>query len=90
MGKHLDARGRRLIGWDEILEGGLAPNATVMSWRGLEGAVAAAKLGHDTVLSPWPLMYLDNRQSASPDEPPGRGRVVSLKDVYDFDRLPRR
>jgi hexosaminidase len=88
VGKHLDARGRRLIGWDEILEGGLAPNATVMSWRGLEGAVAAAKQGHDTVLSPWPLMYLDNRQSASPDEPPGRGRVVSLKDVYDFDPAP--
>jgi len=88
VGKHLDTRGRRLIGWDEILEGGLAPNATVMSWRGLEGAVAAAKQGHDTVLSPWPLMYLDNRQSASPDEPPGRGRVVSLKDVYDFDPAP--
>jgi hexosaminidase len=88
VGKHLDARGRRLIGWDEILEGGLAPNATVMSWRGLEGAIAAAKQGHDTVLSPWPLMYLDNRQSASPDEPPGRGRVVSLKDVYDFDPAP--
>ena len=89
VGKHLDARGRRLIGWDEILEGGLAPNATVMSWRGLEGAIAAARLGHDTVLSPWPLMYLDNRQSASPDEPPGRGRVVSLKDVYDFDPAPK-
>ncbi|OZA77280.1 MAG: beta-hexosaminidase [Caulobacter sp. 39-67-4] len=89
IGKHLDKRGRRLIGWDEILEGGLAPNATVMSWRGLEGAIAAAKLGHDTVLSPWPLMYLDNRQSASPDEPPGRGRVVSLKDVYDFDPAPK-
>jgi len=88
VGKHLSARGRRLIGWDEILEGGLAPNATVMSWRGLEGAVAAARQGHDTVLSPWPLMYLDNRQSASPDEPPGRGRVVSLKDVYDFDPAP--
>ena len=89
IGKHLDKRGRRLIGWDEILEGGLAPNATVMSWRGLEGAIAAAKLGHDTVLSPWPLMYLDNRQSAAPDEPPGRGRVVSLKDVYDFDPAPK-
>lgn len=89
VGKHLSARGRRLIGWDEILEGGLAPNATVMSWRGLDGAIAAAKQGHDTVLSPWPLMYLDNRQSPSPDEPPGRGRVVSLKDVYDFDPAPK-
>ncbi|MDB5457951.1 MAG: beta-hexosaminidase, partial [Caulobacter sp.] len=85
---HLNARGRRLIGWDEILEGGLAADATVMSWRGVDGAVAAAKAGHDTVLSPAPLLYLDNRQSASADEPPGRGRVVSLKDVYDFDPAP--
>jgi hexosaminidase len=88
LGTHIAAHGRRLIGWDEILEGGLAPDATVMSWRGIDGAVAAAKLGHDTVLSPWPLLYLDNRQSASADEPPGRSRVVSLKDVYDFDPAP--
>ena len=88
VGKTLEKRGRRLIGWDEILEGGLAPNATVMSWRGIDGAVAAAKQGHDTVLSPHPVLYLDNRQSTSPDEPTGRGRVVSLKDVYAFDPAP--
>jgi len=88
VGKSLDKRGRRLIGWDEILEGGLAPNATVMSWRGIDGAIAAAKAGHDTVLSPHPTLYLDNRQSLSPDEPTGRGQVISLKDVYAFDPAP--
>lgn len=88
VGKTLEKRGRRLIGWDEILEGGLAPNATVMSWRGIDGAIAAAKAGHGTVLSPHPTLYLDNRQSASPEEPTGRGKVVSLKDVYAFDPAP--
>ena len=58
MEKFIDAKGRKLIGWDEILEGGLAPNATVMSWRGIDGAIAAAKAGHDTVLSPAPDLYL--------------------------------
>lgn len=88
VGKTLDKRGRRLIGWDEIIEGGLAPNATVMSWRGIDGAIAAAKQGHDTVLSPHPTLYMDNRQSASPEEPTGRGHVSSLKDVYAFDPAP--
>ena len=66
------AHGRRLIGWDEILEGGLAPNATVMSWRGIDGAVAAAAAGHDAVLSPAPVLYFDNRPLDTPT-PPGRG-----------------
>ncbi len=88
VGRSLDRRGRRLIGWDEILEGGLAPNATVMSWRGIDGAVAAAKAGHDTVLSPHPTLYLDHRQSASWEEPTGRGLIVTLKDVYAFDPAP--
>jgi hexosaminidase len=87
MEAHLNAHGRRLIGWDEILEGGLSPDATVMSWRGVDGAVQAAALGHDTVLSPAPVLYLDNRQSAS-DGAPGRGFVVSLEDVYRFDPTP--
>lgn len=87
--KHINGRGRRLIGWDEILEGGLAPNATVMSWRGIEGAVAAASQGHDTVLSPEPTLYFDRRQSTSLDEPPGRTIVSSLKDVYQFDAAPK-
>jgi hexosaminidase len=86
--KHLAAHGRRLIGWDEILEGGIAPEATIMSWRGLDGAVAAAGVGHDTVLSPWPILYFDNRQGSSAAEPPGRGRVLSLQEVYGFDPMP--
>lgn len=84
--KYLNARGRRLIGWDEILEGGLAPNATVMSWRGIEGAVTAAAAGHDAVLSPAPTLYLDNRPLNWAR--PGRGPVVSVEDVYRFDPAP--
>jgi hexosaminidase len=84
--KFLNAHGRKLIGWDEILEGGLAPNATVMSWRGIDGAVAAAQAGHDTVLSPWPTLYFDNRQMD--DTQPGRGRMITVKDVYEFDPAP--
>jgi hexosaminidase len=86
--KHINRRGRRMIGWDEILEGGLAQDATVMSWRGVEGAVAAASQGHDAVLAPDSTLYMDRRQSASADEPPGRIKIVSLKDVYDFDAAP--
>ena len=86
--KHINSRGRRMIGWDEILEGGLAQNATVMSWRGIDGAVAAASQGHDAVLAPDSTLYMDRRQSASADEPPGRIRIVSLKDVYEFDAAP--
>ena len=88
MGKYLEAHGRRLIGWDEILEGGVPPGAAVMSWRGVDGAIAAAASGHDTVLSPAPTLYLDFRQGTGPSEPPGRGEVVSLERVYRFDPLP--
>jgi hexosaminidase len=88
LGAYLSAHGRRQIGWDEILEGGVPKDAAVMSWRGVEGAIAAAAGGHDTVLSPSPTLYLDNRQGSGPNEPPGRGTVVSLEDVYRFDPLP--
>lgn len=87
MEKYLSGKGRRLIGWDEILEGGLAPNATVMSWRGIDGAVAAASSGHDVVLSPGPTLYFDNRPFDAP-RPPGRGRVITVEDVYAFDPVP--
>ena len=80
-------KGRKLIGWDEILEGGLAPNATVMSWRGIDGAIAAAKAGHDTVLSPAPDLYFDHWQSPG-DISPGRSNTLSLKDVYLFNPEP--
>jgi hexosaminidase len=84
--KYLNDHGRRLIGWDEILEGGLAPNATVMSWRGIQGAVTAAAAGHDAVLSPAPTLYLDNRPLDWAR--PGRGPVISVEDVYRFDPAP--
>ncbi|HKC92162.1 MAG TPA: beta-N-acetylhexosaminidase, partial [Candidatus Limnocylindria bacterium] len=75
--RHFDAwlqkRGRRLVGWDEILEGGLAPGATVMSWRGEEGGIAAAKAGHDVVMAPQKPTYLDHSQTELPIEPPGIG-----------------
>jgi hexosaminidase len=88
LGAYLSRHGRRQIGWDEILEGGVPPEAAVMSWRGVEGAIAAAARGHDTVLSPAPILYLDNRQGSTPAEPPGRGTVITLEDVYRFDPLP--
>jgi hexosaminidase len=88
IGEYLSAHGRRQIGWDEILEGGVPPNSAVMSWRGVDGAITAAARGHDTVLSPYPTLYFDNRQGAGPGEPPGRAAVVSLEDVYRFDPLP--
>jgi hexosaminidase len=85
IGRFLAQHGRRLVGWDEILEGGIAPDATVMSWRGVDGARTAAQSGHDAVLAAWPTLYFDNRQGAAATEPPGRGRVVGLRDVYEFD-----
>jgi hexosaminidase len=88
MGEYLRAHGRRLVGWDEILEGGVPADAAVMSWRGVQGAITAAAAGHDAVLSPDPTLYLDSRQGRSPSEPPGRGTVETLADVYHFDPLP--
>ena len=87
IGKFVSSKGRKLIGWDEILDGGLPADATVMSWRGIEGAVAAAKAGHDTVLSPAPDLYFDHWQSPG-DTSPGRSNTLSLKDVYLFNPLP--
>jgi hexosaminidase len=84
----LNAHGRRLIGWDEILQGGLPPTATVMSWHGVDGAITAAKAGHDAVLAASPMLYFDHRQSDLADQAPGRGPVIGLRDVYDFDPAP--
>ncbi len=88
IGRFLAAHGRRLIGWDEILEGGLPPSAVVMSWQGEAGGVAAARAGHDVVMAPSPLMYFDHIQSDLHDEPPGRPDVVSLRDVYAYEPVP--
>jgi hexosaminidase len=84
----LAARGRRLIGWDEILEGGLAPGAAVSSWRGYEGGIAAARAGHDVVMCPEQQVYLDHRQDPGPDEPVPIGFVRTLEDVYRFAPVP--
>ncbi len=83
----LAARGKRLIGWDEILEGGLVPDATVMSWRGTGGAVQAAREGHDVILSPTSHCYFDYQQSDSPVEPGAHG-VIPLETVYEFNPTP--
>jgi len=89
IGKYLAAHGRKLIGWDDILEGGVPAEATVMSWRGAQGAIDAAKQGHDVIMAPSPVMYFDHLQSSAHAEPPGRPDVVSLEDVYRFEPIPR-
>ena len=88
IGRFLDARGRRLIGWDEILEGGVPARAAVMSWRGTAGGIAAARAGHDVVMAPSPVLYLDHWQGNPVREPPGRPAIVSLEDVYRFEPVP--
>ncbi len=84
----LTGHGRRTLGWDEILEGGLAPNATVMSWRGMQGGIAAAKQGHDAILTPTRPLYFNYRQSDAADEAPGRFALNTLSDVYHVDTAP--
>ncbi|MEU5168987.1 beta-N-acetylhexosaminidase [Streptomyces mutomycini] len=81
-------RGRRLIGWDEILEGGLAEGAAVSSWRGYAGGIAAAEAGHDVVMCPEQQVYLDHRQDGGPEEPMPIGYVRTLEDVYRFEPVP--
>ena len=82
--KFVNSKGRDIIGWDEILEGGLAPNATVMSWRGTSGGIKAIKAGHDVVMTPGEL-YLDHTQDAPFKEPISIGGYGSLKVTYDFN-----
>lgn len=86
--KILQAKGKRLIGWDEILEGGLAPSATVMSWRGEEGGIAAAKMGHDVVMTPGAYCYFDQYQGAKETEPLAIGGNTTLEKVYSYNPLP--
>lgn len=87
--KFINSKGRKLIGWDEILEGGLAPNATVMSWRGILGGVEAAKQGHDVVMTPTTHCYLDYYQSENTDkEPLAIGGYLPLDTVYNFEPVP--
>ncbi len=86
--RYLDAHGRRAIGWDEIVESELPPDAAVMSWRGTAGGVEAARAGHDVVLAPAPTLYLDHLQTDAADAPPGRWPVMTTRDVYEFNPLP--
>jgi len=88
LGDYLANHGRRLIGWDEILGGKVPGNAIVMSWHGIDGAVTAAKSGHDAVLAASPILYLDHMQSASGDEPPGRAEIIDWQQFYGFDPAP--
>lgn len=85
--KFLSAKGRRLVGWDEILEGGLAPNATVMSWRGTAGGIEAARSGHDVVMSPTSHCYFDYYQGKH-DEPRAIGGFLPVEIVYSLEPVP--
>lgn len=87
--KIIAKNGKKLIGWDEILEGGIAPNATIMSWRGTEGGQIAAGNGHDVIMTSEAYVYLDYYQSDSADEPYTFGWLTPLKKVYSFDPIPK-
>ena len=88
MEKFLNAHGRQIMGWDEILEGGLAPNATVMSWRGTDGGVEAAKQNHDVVMTPNRYVYLDYYQADPKTEKYGVGPVVTVEKIHGYNPTP--
>ncbi|MFC0773934.1 beta-N-acetylhexosaminidase [Terrimonas alba] len=87
MGKIIESKGKKMIGWDEILQGGLAPGAAVMSWRGAQGGVEAAKLGHEVVMSPNDFVYIDLMQGDAIIEPPVYSSI-RLKKTYQFEPIP--
>ncbi len=86
--KFVNSKGRHIIGWDEILEGGLAPNATVMSWTGIKGGIEAARLHHKAIMTPYKHLYLDFYQSQSSTEPLAIGGYTPLKKVYQYEPVP--
>lgn len=87
--RFLGENGKRLIGWDEILEGGLPPDATVMSWRGILGGIEASRMGHDVIMTPYSHLYLDYYQSEHPvEEPLAIGGFLPLDTVYAYDPMP--
>ncbi|MBX2978832.1 MAG: family 20 glycosylhydrolase [Flavobacteriales bacterium] len=88
MERFVNSKGRKIIGWDEILEGGLAPNAAVMSWRGTEGGIAAAKAGHYAVMSPGSHCYFDHYQGDPANEPVAFGGYTTLQKVYSYEPVP--
>src|SRR4030095_2365152 len=85
--KIINSKGKKMIGWDEILEGGLAPNAAVMSWRGMKGGIQAAKMGHEVVMSPTTFVYIDYMQGDAVVEPPVYA-TLRLKKSYEFEPVP--
>jgi len=87
--KFVNSKGRKIIGWDEILEGGLAPNAAVMSWRGTEGGIAAAKEKHFVVMTPGSHCYFDHYQGDPKNEPVAIGGYTNLEKVYGFNPIPK-
>ncbi|MEP6704500.1 MAG: family 20 glycosylhydrolase, partial [Acidobacteriota bacterium] len=87
--KFINSKGKKIIGWDEILEGGLAPNATVMSWRGMKGGIEAAKSKHDVIMTPSDYVYFDYGQGDPAYEPLNIGSYVPLAKVYSFDPVPK-
>ena len=89
MDAFLTEKNRRLLGWDEILQGGLAPGATVMSWRGIQGGITAANAGHDVVMAPTSHTYFDYYQSAPVNEPLAIGGLIPLEKVYQYDPIPK-
>lgn len=86
--KFIVSKGRKMIGWDEILEGGIAPEATIMSWRGVEGGIAAARQGHDAIMTPGSHCYFDYYQADPEFEPKAIGGLTTLKKVYAFEPIP--
>ena len=86
--RFLNAHGRQIIGWDEILDGGLAPNATVMSWRGTEGGLKAVRAGHKAIMSPGEFCYLDGYQDAPYSQPEAIGGYLPLAKVYGYNPVP--
>jgi hexosaminidase len=88
MEKYVNSKGKKIIGWDEILEGGLAPNATVMSWRGEDGGIAAAKQKHTVIMSPTDCCYFDYQQDTSRSEPMAIKKYLPVKTVYSYEPIP--
>ncbi len=82
--KYINSKGKKIIGWDEILEGGLAPNATVMSWRGMKGGIEAAKSKHDVIMTPTDFVYLDYGQGDPAYEPLNIGSYRSARESLQF------
>lgn len=84
----LSSKGRKLIGWDEILEGGISPNATIMSWRGVEGGIAAVQQGHQAIMTPTSHVYFDYYQGDPTTEPLAIGGYLPVEKVYGYDPVP--